>query len=416
MYLYSYIIILVGLFVGTIISPAIALTSVFLMFSLEQWGQFSSKFLLSNSSFTNISIGIIACVGFLKLFFSKKRTFYNYPDISLYIIILYLYLFTSLQWSPSSVVGFDFWLHYLPYICITVVLAPILIHDEKDVLISSTALQIFGLPLAILLLFFAEWSERRMVISSGSVLVLGNPLEIGTFSATLFVTSVFHKIKNIGKLSYVLNFILIILSAGLLVVSGSRGQFFAVIVTLYILWFYKHEIKSVPKYFLYGFFLIVISALLIYSITIFGGNNIRWEEGKVAEDIAGRFSNVIYLFPIWLESISNIVFGIGNSASYKYLGIYPHNVPAEILIEGGLISFSIYMLIFIKSIRACYNIIKLTKVNTEKRNAGIILSGYMLITFVLSLKQGSFISNMYFFMFAIMLCRYEKYLMRKSHG
>ncbi len=410
--LVCYALILLGLFFSSMKYSSTAVTAVFLMFSLEQWGQISSSFLIIYSSFTNICVGVIVALAFVKSFFLNRHVFKNIPLIIISVLCLYVYAFFSLQWSPAYEVGTQQWKHYLPYLAITVVIAPLLINDEKDIQKINNAFQFFGFPLLILLLFFAEWENRRLVIVAGPEPSLGNPLEIGTFSAMLFTVAVFNNITWLGKVGLPTKFLLIILSSALIVVSGSRGQLLSVILAVYVLWTFRYKVSNPVNFIFAGVSILAVTFLIFTAINYLGEGNIRWDLERISFDIAERYAGSTEVLSYWSDSIFSMLLGLGNSASYDLLGIYPHNVPAEIIAEEGLIGFFIYSIIFIKTIHASIYILRNTKVKTEKRNAGVTLIAFFLITFVLSLKQGSFLSNMYFFMFVLMVNKYSLYVKR----
>src|SRR4029077_14036120 len=131
----------------------------------------------------------------------------------------------------------------------------------------------------------------------------------------------------------------------------------------------------------------------------------RWSEQSAQEDISGRLNNAMFLVRLAYESPETVLIGLGNSASYdpRILGIYPHFVPLEVLAEEGLIGFGLYAMIIYFSLRAAFRSFRVVaNVPRERLLLGGFVGLYM-FTLLLSLKQGSLLGNLEFFMLSIIL-------------
>ncbi len=408
--LFVYALIFSVLFFYAIKKPAIGITAVFLMFTLEQIGQSSTDYLLTHRALTNILIGLVVLVAFTANLVTTKRL--NLLNTMFFLVlILFSYAFLTLTWSPYYQEGIALWAQFIPYLILTIIIAPILLNNHKDILISARSLLVLGLPLFVILIFFAEWQFRQLVLYKGIDYIYGNPLEIGTFAAVSLVAASFDTSK--GFLWVCIRVAIILLSISLLVISGTRGQLFAVILAIYSLWCFRYRISNPINFIVAG--LIVASFTLIISVAVsyFGEGNIRWSEDRITQDIQGRFENSLLLLEYWSSNAYSIVFGLGNSASYELLGIYPHNLFAEILGEEGIIGFLFYGLILLMNVYSFFSMISHTKPGSDERAAGVVVSGWLLISFILSMKQGNMLGNMYFFMFSILLYRYQNHLSYK---
>ncbi len=137
----------------------------------------------------------------------------------------------------------------------------------------------------------------------------------------------------------------------------------------------------------------------------------RWSSGKMATDMAGRFQNLGTLFGIWsLNSLGKLVFGLGNSSSYaiRQLGIYPHFVPGEVLAEEGLPGILLYLSLLAGSLGNIRRAYALIRDRAEARADLALFGGILTYEFLLSLKQGSLLSNTFFFGMVILLGRIRR--------
>ena len=122
----------------------------------------------------------------------------------------------------------------------------------------------------------------------------------------------------------------------------------------------------------------------------------------------GRYENSIILIEYWLNGGISVIVGLGNSASYELIGIYPHNVLVEVFCEEGIIGGSLYLFILLSSLKAIVTCIKKTKPRSKSRNSVALVSSFFIFSFIISLKQGSLIGNYYFFLFAIILSYFKE--------
>jgi len=108
----------------------------------------------------------------------------------------------------------------------------------------------------------------------------------------------------------------------------------------------------------------------------------------------GRFEVVTRLLDYWVDKGPfNWLVGLGNSSSYRIVGFYPHNVPAEVLAEEGLIGFALLAAFVFSVLFRSGKMMFSADVEIESRvNLGILMAIFC-FEGILTLKQGSMIGN-----------------------
>lgn len=409
----SYIAILGLLALWSLKRPAVALTAIICMYSLEQWGQSSVPFLLTHRSFTNIAVGVIVLIAVMNTFLLKSKVKFLFTEVSIAIYALFIYAYISTYWSPAGDIAASLWRSSFPYIVTIVVFGPYLINTHFDIKRFTNSLMVVGPPLACFLMFFVEWQNRRILLGGTSYHdgLLGNPLTIGTFASILLIVCFFMVVDRYIKIQVLMRVVVAVLAVALIVTSGARGQLFAVIVVAYLFLPLIYRIRNVETFLGVGFVLLVMTALIFIAVIQTGGDNIRWSSDEIVAAAGGRFNASLTMISHWYNSGIYTVAGLGNSASYSVLGIYPHNVMSEVLSEEGLIGICIYFFILIRSGIAVKRCVDYSGTDKKSRRDIALIGGLFLFSFIISLKQGSMLFNPYFFMFAIIISRYEK-LMR----
>ena len=408
----SIIAVLLGIAFWSLRQPVVAFTAVLCMFSFEQWAQFSIGYFLTNRTIINYLIGIIVLIAVLNRIFLKQKNYKLITVNTIFVLLLYIYSFATLIWTPDFALAFSIWRKAFPYLIVIVLMAPLLVNNSNDIKNFVGSLYIFGVPLAILLFFFVDWQYRSIVLKGYSyeTSVLGNPLEIGTFAGILLITTVYNKFKYIGFLNIFARVLIAILCLALIVESGSRGQLLAAVFSIFIFWPFRFKHKKFSSSINTLFVLIGLLATIAIAVVYIGGENYRWTTDRIEFDILARLDANLKLLAIWVTQIQAVVIGLGNSASYTILGIYPHNIPVEILTEEGLIGFLIYSLLLVHTIRYIKLGLILTKKSPDKRSDVLYLSSLLIFVLILSLKQGNLLGSTYFFMFVIVISRYVEVL------
>jgi hypothetical protein len=108
------------------------------------------------------------------------------------------------------------------------------------------------------------------------------------------------------------------------------------------------------------------------------------------------------------------VFGLGNSSSFQVIGFYPHIAGLEVVAEEGLLGAALYAAIIVLAIRSIRRISGQPELTDIERSVLATLTGLFVFEFILSWKQGSLLSSVYVFAYAITLARLEKPTLEKA--
>jgi hypothetical protein len=392
------------------------------MYALEQWAQGSNIFFVRHSSLINITVIVIVIIAVIINFFKYSKLYDNYPKIALLILLFFFYSFISIYWSPRIDLSYAEWGKYWPYFVTFLLASPFLITKDDDLKTIFNVFSIVGGIVVYSLLFHVEWGVRRIVFIGGKFNneLLGNPLAVAQMAGYLFFVYMFTlRKKTPNKVGFFNNLLKCIMAACclfLIVKSGSRGQLLGLVVTFIVLYPLVYKVTSIKGLFLIAIISFIIGEAILWSLEDFGGEGNRWNQEAMENSMGGRLDNAFLLLNYWYKDPFTLLFGLGNSASFdpRILGIYPHFLPLEVLGEEGLIGFCIYFLILFGVIRSGYKIIKITNLGTSNREYSVVFIAMVCYSFFLSLKQGSLLGNMEFFMAAIILGKYELMINNKQ--
>ena len=156
--------------------------------------------------------------------------------------------------------------------------------------------------------------------------------------------------------------------------------------------------------------LVLLGALVFAVFTALDAFR-RWDvETMTKEFQATRFEMSMTLLGHWFTSSpARWIFGLGGAASWdsSILGAYCHIQPVEVLAEFGVVGFGLYLAIIYHVVRSWLNTVNIYKSDPSKRGICVAIAALFAFSFILSLKQGSFIGTPMFGFTAIMLFRYE---------
>jgi hypothetical protein len=406
-----------GLFIALWKYPAVALAGVLCMFGLEQWGQATTTFFAQYHTATNYLIGGILVLALMVQGVKKGFALLaGYPTVGWLTLALFLYAFASTQWAPRSDISLDLWTSRWPYLITIVVMSPLLITQSRDLRAANIGLLVVGGLLTILLLFFAQWEYRSIVMRHD----LGNPLAVSSMAGMVVLVAVLADPWPESRLWVPIKWALVALCLALVVRSGSRGQLLGTILISIACWPISRRLANVKQFVILGLVVVFLGGATNWAIQEYSSQQSysaygsRWSEQSAQEDVSGRLKNALLLVRLAYESPETMLIGLGNSASYdpRILGIYPHFVPLEVLAEEGLIGFGLYITILFSSMRNCLRCFR--SIANEPRERLLLggLVGLYMFTLLLSFKQGSLLGNLEFFMSSIVLGRYERILCR----
>jgi O-antigen ligase len=400
--------------IGVFWRPPIALTAVICIFGLKQWGQSTNAFLAAHTPVTNVAIGVLILCAIVTAAARRRCVFCAIPRVTWLIIALLLYSLASVMWTPRPDLAANIWLQSFPYMLTYIVLVPLVIHEPADVRIALTWLVVVGGALTVMLLVFGTWGARGLQLGNASSGEETNPLALAGLAGSVAATAMILRPRKWAALVWPLRFILIAAGLVLILRSESRGQLIAALLAMICMLPVAYKISS-----LRGFSVAVIGSLVIAAALLYGfsryvstdrDNAARWSTTTSTADTHVRFAMVEKLLGAWSQSGPGVVFGLGNSASWdpRINGIYPHNVPMEILGEEGIVGFLIYAAICLSALAALARAILATRDSETERTVVAALGAVFVFSLINSCKQGSMVGSVEFFMYSILVARLSR--------
>ncbi|HEY6927527.1 MAG TPA: O-antigen ligase family protein [Steroidobacteraceae bacterium] len=396
--------------IGIFVRPPTAFTAVSCIFGLKQWGQATNGWLAAHPPATNLAIGVLVLCAILTAMARGRCVFCRIPAITWLILALLLYSLVTLAWTPRADLAQQAWHQAYPYLLTFIVLVPLVLHEPEDFRIALSWLVIVGGLLVTILLVFAPWGDRGLSLGTTSLEEETNPLALAGLGGSVAAAAMLLRARWGGILSLALRLAVVAVGLILIVKSESRGQLIAAVGAMLLMLPFGVKIGS-----LRGIVLALVGCVAVAAALQFGFAKMvsrdqtdRWSEATQSADAAVRLTMVEKLLNAWSEGgAGTILLGLGNSASYdpNLNGIYPHNVPMEVLGEEGLVGFALYMTLFISALTALLRAIIASSDQPENRQIVAAMGGGFLFFAMLTFKQGNMLGSVEFFMYAILLTR-----------
>jgi hypothetical protein len=404
----AYVLLLGALVVGTLFRPAVAVAGVICLFGLKQWGQVAHPFLLAHPLFSNYAIGALVLVGVAMRFAAGQCPWCDAPRAWWTALGLYAYALLSVLWTPRLDLVLPVWEQVYPYIVTAVVLAPMLLPSASTVRTALRWSVGIGAALLLLLLVFGDWGYRGLMIGTSDPELEANPLALSGLAGAVATAAMFIRLGLPRSLDWLVRMAVIVLCLVVIVRSGSRGQLIATvlsIVSLLPLGFRVGEWRGVAAI---AVALTVLAGGLAWALAEYvQWFDLRWTESLVRSDAEGRLEMAMALLDRWAGSPISVLFGLGNSASFdpRIIGFYSHVVPLEVVGELGLVGLSIYLLVLWQAASSLRSAIRLAGDDAEARGLAAAAGAGLLFFFMLTLKEGSLIGSVFFFLYVAMVGR-----------
>lgn len=316
-------------------------------------------------------------------------------EIRLYILFFFLTLITGYFVAPNKAVLFKSEMTYIQTIIFMVFLLVIVEHD-KDLIFIEFLIVSIGLIIAIVVLAGVDSIGHALAgreeMFKGSVTKV-NPNHVGLAQAASFTVLLFwlrrlhekHEItKNNKFLGLVLICIGLFITALVVLVTGSRKSFIAVVLSLGMFFIFPPKGRISRKIIgvLVASFIVIIVFYLgsrfLEDVYIFRRFSTFFDENSNTT----RVNMIREGFQI-LGTSPFVGVGLGNFTYASSFGTYSHNTVAEALSTTGLIGSSIYFMTYISLF------IKLIRLTKKRESRIFAYNGLVIFLLLLFLSIGA---------------------------
>ena len=307
-----------------------------------------------NTSFiSSIAIYWVFAVGVIFIMQNKKLIINEYVLFVLFFV-LYVFLLTISQGSPAST---GLTVAYKTLTC-TVLCVFWFSCSYEDLTKMSMIAYIVG---AVILSFriVAEYGGIREIIEFASMEgehriggLLGNENGIGLFLANGILCSLFFLVKSTKKCVKIISVCVVLGLSCMLLFTGSRNSLVFVVIGCLFIVYFNYRKSRLRKRFSVLLIAVTSVVLLYWAITtlpmfstinerlslLFDGffrGNTSYETDQTRKMMISEGLNAFYQKPL---------FGNGTAHSYRLFGTYSHNNFVELLMNYGIIGFSLFYL------------------------------------------------------------------------
>lgn len=403
--------------VKSLADPAYAFALYLVLYPMEQLLQSQMPFFIRFDWLTNFVPPVLAIVS-LAIGTGRSRRLLVLDRLSLLSYGLYAFAALSVVWSQSMEATLVLLKFRLPYIVAGLLIMPLTINTPSDARKAFKAFVILAIAVA-LALSFVPFKGRGVLIANAQSEAMGNPLAIGTFGAMLAVVAMGYVFAS--RTTLLVRALMIgcaLLGAYVTLRSGSRGQFFTVLIGIAaVAWTVLSGVSR--RNFLLAFMPAVVVAMALLAVkdaylsaTFVEGKRSfdRWTMEYMAEEFQGTRVSMSYeLFKAYLEGAGRnpavLLFGLGGSYSYILMGIYCHVVPLEVLCEYGIFAFGVLAAIYFCGFQNSRTILRSKTMSPEAKWPAAVLMALAAVNFVLMFKQGNLLGHSDFFGYLLILDR-----------
>jgi hypothetical protein len=388
---------------------------VIMMFPLEQLLQAYIPFLAAHRTFVNIAIGLMTIFGIVTRLGRRDHIGQTYLNpVMLLVLALYVTWLVGATFSPAGAQAYEVVSFSLPYLCLLVVLLPLLIVDLPEFRRMTTGYMVLGTAIAILIIAnpMSSYHSGRLSLDlgmvGGHIRERGNPLALGELGGSMALIAALIRPMSATTLFTLVRIAAFVAGFGLAIGSGSRGQVLAAGIAGVLFYPMSRRLAN-PKQFVInsiGFGVLVLGLFAVFKLFVGYENRERWEVWGMLRDTMLRMDMVWELFAAFLASPGNWPLGLG-TAAYSVIGgsrhaDYVHNVAAEILCEHGLVGFTLFLLIVGLTFKCGFRVWSIYREDPVMRATAAVLAAMCFYALLLALKQGSISSGAPFYWWLVL--------------
>lgn len=382
--------------------PGYAFALVIPMYAIEQvLLQNRTGFPISGIA-VNLFVGIICTLAIGLAIGRGDLKGVRLPPTAVAAYALLLYAAVTLLWVPNERKAVNTFRDMIPYLGTYALLAPFCVADRTQIRKFVFAMIFLG-GFVALGLAFSRASNRFIEVSAGAGKVeLLNPLAAGSFGGHLLICILFalyqfemHLVKKGAML------VVALIALYVVAQSGSRGQLVALLLTC-LLWVPITAKITARRSFATVYILVAALGAVGYLFLDRLDLLYRFNSEHVRTGTLGRFDMALNLLErTYKDGPVTMLFGLGNSSSYHYIGFYPHIVPLEVLAEEGVLGFILLCVFTIGFFLKSRSVINNPLIDPVSRAECCLIAALFSFDALLTLKQGSLLGSPRFFCFGI---------------
>jgi len=398
--------------IWAMIRPSAAIGLLVSLYAAEQVLAGHLLFISTYGSAYNFFIGGICLVAMVieLVRFGLPRLPVGYLGV---FAALFSFVCASLAWTPSPILGADWVKHFAAEIPLAILLPLVTLRRTDDfrppiqvsvLLAVVVALGVIVSPLVV------SYSGRTHLTAGGTVL---SPAE---FTGIALVFVVILDRRFLGLLATLRIPIAIILASGTLL-SGARGQFLLAIGlagAIRIARLYSTQIRGIFA----TVALALIGVMIAFAVILTDLNvpsfraSERFTPESITQGLQIRFGFIRESF-----TLHKPIFGHGIGGwSYMHnrvdaerkrmeeLTLYPHNSLAHVYFEFGVVGLLLFGSILCIGARNARFLLARYKNEPALRSLVATIAAYLAFSFLLSLKQSTFLAAIGIYLSTSMLC------------
>lgn len=402
--------------------PPWTFATILLMFPLEQVIQgYCPNFRSSSlgTSGINYAVGLTTIVSLIRSVLKNPEIRFKYWMNTSMVATISLYSWSaiSLAWSPGIEYGLETATTGFPYFCLFILIAPLLINDIEELKDAIIVLLWIGLISGFLIVMGTEFIVNRNArvgfeVTNG---IQSNPLAIGELGGLLVILGATLNKSIMPSIIILMRILAVVIGSTVVLKSGSRGEFLIALIIAVTFIPISTAIRNISGFIIaaisIGAFLLVVSYLFSTQTEGFVASKRFTGEELLygASSVSSRLSNIYTLASAWLQNPISMIIGLGSSAfssmpegaSIKY----SHSIFADAIFELGIPGLIFMIIIIWCGFDSSYQLLKLYKLDSQKRCIIASLIALTAAQMLLMNKQGSLGGIPVFFTQVIVITR-----------
>ncbi len=352
----------------------------------------------------NIGMGLVCLAAIAFAYQKGKLRNFQLKSNDLWGFALISLAGLSLIWSPDIEVGYGRLKSAFPYFMLFAVFAPLCLYPSQQIKRFMGGIVLIG-GITCLGLSISEMYGRSVRIETleGQSVSL-NPLASGAFGAYTAICSLFFIYsRSLSRIAKVGMYVTVALGIYVIAQSGSRGQFVAFVIST-LIWLPIAAGVVAKRSTVIAIIMAAVASISAFILFEHLGFSQRIQSDSVVNSVGGRLEMATTLVSVaWSKGVFHVLFGLGNSAAFHYVGYYPHIVPLEILAEEGVLGGLLFVAFVATVFGRARMALLLPTLGAESRLGICLMACLFTVEVILCLKQGSLLGSMPMFSFGMAL-------------